>query len=72
MFTLNDLRLIILTVVYAGLGFALLMAAYFVFDWVTPRNMQQEIFDKGNVAASVIAGFFVLAIAIVIHAAVHG
>lgn len=59
-----------LSVLFAVLGFILLFAGYRVFDWLTPTNLSSDIFEKGNVAAALLAGAFVIALAIVIHAAI--
>ncbi|HTE84089.1 MAG TPA: DUF350 domain-containing protein [Dehalococcoidia bacterium] len=59
-----------LSVLFAVLGFLLLFAGYRVFDWLTPTDLNSDIFEKGNVAAAILAGAFVVALAIVIHAAI--
>ncbi len=59
-----------LSVLFAVLGFLLLFAGYRVFDWLTPTNLNSDIFENGNVAAAVLAGAFVIALAIIIHAAI--
>jgi uncharacterized membrane protein YjfL (UPF0719 family) len=51
---------------------ALLYAGYRVFDWLTPTDMQKKIFEEGNVAVAVLAGSFIIALAIVILAGIHG
>ncbi len=64
------LRDVVLSILFAVLGFALLFAGYRVFDWLTPTDLNDDIFRKGNVAAALLAGAFVIALAIVIHAAI--
>jgi len=68
---LNDARILILSVIYAVLGMVLLYVGYKVFDWVTPTDMQKKIFEEDNVAVAIIAGAFVLGLAIVIGMAIH-
>jgi uncharacterized membrane protein YjfL (UPF0719 family) len=58
--------------VYAVIGLVILSAAYWVFDFVTPTNLSDDIFVKQNVAAAIVAGFFILAVALIIAAAIHG
>jgi uncharacterized membrane protein YjfL (UPF0719 family) len=68
----QDVRTFILSIIYAITGMLLLGLAYRVFDWLTPTNMGDKIFKEGNVAVGVLAGFFLLALAVVIHGAIHG
>jgi uncharacterized membrane protein YjfL (UPF0719 family) len=61
---------VLLSILFAILGFILLFAGYRVFDWLTPTNLNDDIFRKGNVAAAVFAGAFVIALAIIVRAAI--
>lgn len=72
MLNLTDARTLILSVVYAVLGMVLLYLGYRLFDWLTPTNLQDDIFKKGNVAVAILVGAFILALAIVIGAAIIG
>ena len=59
------------SIVYALLGGALLLIAYKVFDWVTPHDLDRTIFEEKNLAVGVTVGAFLIALAIIIHAAIH-
>ena len=72
MFNVTDLRVLIISVVYAGLGMVLLYLGYRLFDWLTPTNLQEDIFKNGNVAVAIVVGAFILGLAFVIGAAIHG
>lgn len=72
MFNLTDARTLVLSIVYAVLGMVLLYLGYRLFDKLTPTNMQDDIFKNGNVAVAILAGAFILALAIVIGAAIIG
>ena len=63
---------LILATVFSALGFALLFVGYRVLDALTPTDMAKKIFDDGNVAVSVLAGAFVIGLAIIIAAAITG
>jgi uncharacterized membrane protein YjfL (UPF0719 family) len=65
--TISD---VLLSILFAVLGFVLLFAGYRVFDWLTPTDLNDDIFRKGNVAAAVFAGAFVIALAIIVRAAI--
>jgi uncharacterized membrane protein YjfL (UPF0719 family) len=67
-----DIRIFLLSVFYAVVGLVLLLVAFWVFDLFTPAQLGKQIFEERNTAAAVMTGFFVLAIALIIAAAIHG
>ncbi len=52
------------------LGIALAILGFKIFDWMTPGNMQKEIFENRNMAAAVLAGAFIIGVCLIIAAAV--
>jgi uncharacterized membrane protein YjfL (UPF0719 family) len=68
----SELRVFIVTLVYAFLGMVLLYIGYKAFDFMTPTDLQSDIFDKGNMATAILAGSFIIGLAIVIGLAIHG
>jgi len=64
------LRNVSLSLLFAVLGFALLFLGYRAFDRLTPFDLGQKIFDEGNLAAAVLAGAFVIALAVVVASAI--
>ena len=56
----SDVRIFIISLVYR------------VFDMLTPTDMQKAIFEQGNRAVAIIAGAFILGLAIIIAAAIAG
>ncbi len=63
---------LLLAAIFSILGFVLLFIGYKVFDALTPTDLGAKIFEEGNVAAAVMAGAFILGIAIVVAASIHG
>jgi putative membrane protein len=63
---------LLLAAVFSVLGFVLLFLGYRVLDALTPEHMSNKIFQEGNVAVAVLASGFVIALAIVIGASIHG
>jgi len=64
---------IISSLVYSGIGIAVLFVVFMLVEWLTPKhNIRQEILEKQNLALAVLAGFFMLSIAIIIASAIHG
>jgi putative membrane protein len=68
----NEIRIFFVSIVYAVLGMVLLYIGYKAFDLVTPTDMQKKIFEEGNVAVAITVGAFILGVAIVVGAAIHG
>jgi uncharacterized membrane protein YjfL (UPF0719 family) len=60
-----------LSLVFALLGFILLFVGYRVFDALTPTDLNKRIFEDGNVAAAVLAGAFVLGLAVIVAMAIN-
>ena len=61
-----------LAALFSILGFVLLFLGYRVLDWLTPEDIRTKIFQDGNVAAAIMAGAFIIAIAIIVAASIHG
>lgn len=60
------------SVVYALLGIAILVLVFWVIEKATPRhNLWKEVVENKNVALAIVAGFFMLAMAIIIASAIH-
>jgi len=64
---------IISSLIYSGVGIVVLFVSFAVIEILTPKNnIRKEILEKQNMAVAVLAGFFMLAIAIIIASAIHG
>ena len=60
------------SIVYSFLGIAILVVAFVLVEILTPKhNLRKEILENKNVALAVLAGFFMLAVAIIIASAIH-
>jgi putative membrane protein len=69
---LSDLRVFILSLIYAAVGMILLYLGYRLFDLLTPTDMQKKIFEEGNTAVAITVGAFIIGLALVILGAIHG
>jgi uncharacterized membrane protein YjfL (UPF0719 family) len=69
-FAAIDGILLLNSLVYGLLGIALAVLGFKLFDWLTPGNLQEEIIEKKNLAAAVLAGSVIIGICIVVAAAV--
>ncbi|AFZ67683.1 DUF350 domain-containing protein [Deinococcus peraridilitoris] len=68
----SQTSILLLTILYAILGLALLILGYWIVDRFTPTDAQKKIFEEGNVAVAILMGSFVLGLALVIAAAMTG
>jgi putative membrane protein len=60
------------SILYSFLGIAILVIAFVIVEVLTPKhNLRQEILEKQNMAVAILAGFFMLAVAIIIASAIH-
>lgn len=60
------------SILYSLLGIAILVVVFILVELLTPRhNLRREILEKQNIALAVLAGFFMLAMAIIIASAIH-
>lgn len=63
---------IVNSVLYSFLGIAILIVAFVLVEVLTPKhNLRREILEKQNMAVAVLAGFFMLTIAIIVASAIH-
>lgn len=58
-------------VLFAAIGIVLAILGFKLFDWLTPGKLDDEILQKQNTAAAILAGAFVLGVCIIIAAAIH-
>lgn len=64
---------IISSLVYSGIGIFVLLVSFGIMELLTPKhNLRMEIMENKNVAVAIFAGFFMMAIAIIIASAIHG
>ncbi|MBE9463580.1 DUF350 domain-containing protein [Dyadobacter subterraneus] len=64
---------IISSLVYSGIGIFVLLVSFAIIELLTPKhNLRREIMENKNVAVAIFAGFFMMAIAIIIASAIHG
>ena len=55
-------------VAYSWLGVATLFSTYKMVDWLLPADIEAEIFDRKNVAASLFKGLLLIGVAVIIAA----
>ena len=50
-------------------GIVLLFVGYYLWEMITPYNLRREIHENKNIAVAIVAGAFVIGMAIVIASA---
>lgn len=60
------------SIVFGIIGIAMAYLGFKVFDKLTPGKLDEEILQKQNIAAAILAGAFLIGICIIIAAAIHG
>ena len=60
------------SILYSFLGIAILVVVFILVEVLTPKhNLRREILEKQNLAIAILAGFFMLSVAIIIASAIH-
>lgn len=65
-------KYIIASVVYSLIGILILLISFFVVEKLSPENLWKEIVEKQNKALAIMAGAFMIAMALIISSAIHG
>ncbi|MGI4738690.1 MAG: DUF350 domain-containing protein [Janthinobacterium lividum] len=65
-------KALVASVVYSLLGIAILLLSFYLFNKLTPGTLRKEILEEHNTALAIIAAAFMLAVALIISAAIHG
>lgn len=60
------------SIVYSLLGILILVLSFYIFNKLTPGTLRREILEEHNTALAIIAAAFMLAVALIISAAIHG
>lgn len=63
---------LIAAIIFSLLGIVILVTAFWVIEKITPENLWKEIIEKQNIALAIMAGAFIIAIAMIISSSIHG
>ena len=71
--TAINMHYVINSLVFSAIGIVMLIVAFVVTDIITPHySVWKEIVEKQNIALSILLGAFLIGVALIIAAAVHG
>ncbi|HLL54502.1 MAG TPA: DUF350 domain-containing protein [Myxococcaceae bacterium] len=68
----NLVRGLLAAVVFSGLGLAVFVIGFHVIRKMFPFNVYKEIEEDQNVALAIVIGSFILGLAVIIAASLHG
>jgi putative membrane protein len=63
-------RLLLDATLFGLSGIVLLIVGYYLWEMITPYNLRREIHENKNIAVAIVAGAFVIGMAIVIASAI--
>ena len=69
---MTNLQHVLDSLLFAGIGIAVLVLAFMLIDRMTPHNLWKEVIVEKNMAVAILAGAFLLGLAIIISSAIHG
>jgi len=70
---LIQMKYILASLIYTGIGLAIFVIAFVVLDLVTPKvSVWREICEKQNMALAVFLGSIAIGMALIISSAIHG
>jgi putative membrane protein len=67
-----QIKYVISSVLYSFIGIFILIISFWIIEKITPENLWKEILVNKNQALAIIAGAFIIAIAIIVSSAIHG
>lgn len=60
------------SIIYSLLGVVILVVVFVLVEILTPKhNLRKEILENKNIALALLAGFFMVSVAIIIASAIH-
>ena len=66
------LRGVVQSLLFSGIGLAVFVAGFFVIRLVLPYDVHKEIETDQNTALGIVIGSFIIGLAIIIAASIHG
>jgi uncharacterized membrane protein YjfL (UPF0719 family) len=67
-----NFKLITASVVYSAIGIAIFLLAFLIVEKLTPQTLWREILQEHNTALAIVVAAFMISVALIISAAIHG
>ena len=62
---------LLMSALFTFVGVLFAIVGFKLFDWLTPGDMQKEVFEKNNIAAAILGGAMILGICQIIASSFH-
>jgi putative membrane protein len=66
-----DWNTVLASIIYAGVGIAILVISFLIIEKLSPQNLWKEVSQNKNTALAMMASAYILAVAIIIASAIH-
>ncbi len=66
------LKGLVSSVVFSGVGLAVFVVGFFIIRLILPYDVHKEIEEDQNTALGIVIGAFILGLALIIAASIHG
>jgi putative membrane protein len=70
--TIFNLRALTDSILFSLVGIVILVVSFVIIEKITPENIYKKVVEQGNVAVAIVIAAFIVAMAIIISAAMHG
>lgn len=71
--TMINMKYVVASLAYSGIGIAILAVCYLILDMLTPKtHIWTELCQNKNTALAIFLGSFILGTSIIISSAIHG
>lgn len=67
-----DVRQIVVTIVYTGIGLVFFAIAFGIIVKISPFSIRKEIEDDQNTSLAILIASVIIGIALIVSAAIHG
>jgi putative membrane protein len=67
-----QIRYLVASVVYSGIGLVVFFLGFWLFDKFTPGDFWKELMGEKNTALAIVVAAFMIGISIIISSAIHG
>ncbi|SFQ00635.1 DUF350 domain-containing protein [Hymenobacter arizonensis] len=67
-----NVKAITASIIYSLLGIIILVVSFYVFNKLTPGTLRKEIMEDHNNALAILGAAFMISMALIISAAIHG
>jgi uncharacterized membrane protein YjfL (UPF0719 family) len=67
-----NFKAITASIIYSLLGIIILVVSFYIFNKLTPGTLRKEIMEDHNNALAILGAAFMISMALIISAAIHG